>query len=88
LIKELWAIHAKGNKQTASLRLTKIVKTVEFEYLKSRLLAYVKHCTEQNIFMKGLDVWLNPIKKHWDDPLFDQKAKEVITRQTTVKFIK
>lgn len=68
-IERLWKILPKGNKPTAKARLPKVLKMISMDELASKLTAYVQHCDANNIFKKGLDVWLNPQKSHWDDPL-------------------
>jgi len=69
LFAQLWKIHAKGNQPTAKERLPKALKMITFELLKEKLKRYVAACNANQTFKKGLDVWLNPQKEHWNDPL-------------------
>lgn len=64
---ELWTIHAKGNKKTAKQRFAKAIKKIRFKDLKDKLKAYAASNDFQ--YLKGLDVWLNPDKEHWNDPI-------------------
>lgn len=66
---EMWTLHRKGNKATAKDRFFKVIKKIEYQELKAKLIAYLKNCDEYNIFKKGLDVWLNPEREHWNNPL-------------------
>lgn len=89
LLDILWAIHNKGNKATAKERLPKALKKIEFEELKKKLIAYIKHCDENGTFKKGLDVWLNPVKEHWEDILANNsKLQPPVKVITSVKFKK
>jgi len=66
-IEEFWAIHAKGSKATAKQRLPKALKKIDKNTLLAKLKEYIK--TNDYQFLKGLDVWLNPDKEPWNDPL-------------------
>jgi hypothetical protein len=70
---ELWSIHKKGNRKTAQERFNKVVKKVPLEKLKSILSEYIKSNDFQ--YLKGLDVWLNPEKCHWEDPIVYKNGK-------------
>lgn len=70
---ELWKLHAKGNKKTAKDRFIKSIKKVSFDELKSKLEAYIK--SNDFCYLKGLDVWLNPEKEHWSDPIVKKEDK-------------
>lgn len=75
----LWSIHDKGNKKVALKRYLKICKKVDIELLKNRLTEYVaSRPSSEYIYLKGLDVWLNPQAEHWNDKIvrsagFDKK---------------
>lgn len=69
----LWDLHKKGNKTTAKKRFSKAIKKVSFTELKSLLEAYVK--SNDFCYLKGLDVWLNPDKEHWNDPIVKKEDK-------------
>jgi len=73
LFDELWKIHAKGNKKTAKDRFAKAIKKISFEELKSKLEPYVK--SNDFCYLKGLDVWLNPDKEYWNDPIVKKEDK-------------
>lgn len=79
-VNELWKILQKGNKPTVIQRLPKVLKQVSFDELKAKLIAYVKDCEVNGAFMKGLDVWLNPEKQHWNDPLRSQPINKPSTK--------
>lgn len=84
-VEELWQILKKGNKPTVIQRLPKVLKTVPFDELKAKLIAYVKDCDNSQAFKKGLDVWLNPEKQHWNDPL--RSAPQQISKPSVkIKF--
>lgn len=70
---ELWKLHSKGNKKTAKQRYTKAIKKVSFTELKSILEIYIK--SNDFCYLKGLDVWLNPEKEHWNDPIVNKIDK-------------
>lgn len=70
---ELWKLHPKGNKKTAKERFIKAVKKVSYPELKSKLEPYIK--SNDFCYLKGLDVWLNPIKEHWNDPIVKKEEK-------------
>jgi len=63
----LYKMHQKGNKKTARERFNKVVKKVPFAELESKLKAYI--ASNEFQYLKGLDVWLNPAKEHWNDPI-------------------
>lgn len=69
----LWKIHAKGNKKTAKLRFIKAMKLISFDEIKLILESYVK--SNDFVYLKGLDVWLNPEKEHWNDPIVKKEDK-------------
>lgn len=70
LVEILWKIHAKGNKKTAAARLPKVLKKIPFEELKAKYITYIKSVsTSEFRHRKGLDVFLNPDKEHWNDPI-------------------
>ena len=62
---KLWAMHSKGNKKTALERFIKV--KVPFIELQQILQKYITSNDFQ--YLKGLDVWLNPAKEHWNDPI-------------------
>lgn len=70
---ELWKMHPKGNKKTAKDRFIKVMKKVSFLDLKSKLEPYVK--SNDFVYLKGLDVWLNPEKEHWEDLVVKKEDK-------------
>lgn len=82
---DLWKILKKGNKATAKDRFPKVMKKIEFPELKQKLINYVNHCDRYNIFKKGLDVWLNPAKEYWNDPLVTQSNQKEPQKKSTVK---
>ena len=63
----LWKIHSKGNKKTALQRFSIVINKVPIKELETKLTAYIQ--TNEFTYLKGLDVWLNPVKEHWNDPL-------------------
>jgi hypothetical protein len=63
----LWNLHAKGNKLTARQRFDKVISKVPLEELESKLKAYIQ--SNEFVYLKGLDVWLNPQKEYWNDPI-------------------
>ncbi len=63
----LWKLHAKGNKLTARQRFDKVISKVPFQELESKLKEYIQ--SNEFIYLKGLDVWLNPQKEYWNDPI-------------------
>ncbi len=70
LLDILWKIHAKGSKASARERLPKVLKKISFEELKQKYQAYIDSCAGREYqFIKGLDVFLNPKKEHWNDPI-------------------
>lgn len=89
LIDKLWRIHPKGNKPTAKKRLPLVLKMITMEELIIKLKAYVKHCDANGTFKKGLDVWLNSAKQHWEDPLVAnpiQNNKPQQVQKVAIKF--
>ena len=70
---ELWSLHAKGNKKTAKDRFFKVMKKMSLEELKFKLEPYIK--SNDFCYLKGLDVWLNPEKEHWNDPIVKKEDK-------------
>lgn len=70
---ELWRLHSKGNKKTAKDRFIKVVKKVPLAELKEKLELYIK--SNDFCYLKGLDVWLNPLKEHWNDPIVKKEEK-------------
>lgn len=70
---ELWSIHKKGNRASAKQRLPKVLKKIKYEELRVLLLAYVK--SNDFCYLKGLDVYLNPLKEHWNDPIVKKEDK-------------
>lgn len=71
----LWKILKKGNKAGAKERFSKVVRKIGCDELEEKLIAYVKHCDTYGIFKKGLEVWLEPKKEHWNDPLVANQVK-------------
>ncbi len=63
----LWKIHAKGNKATAKERFSKVGHKLPIETWVAKLTEYV--ASNEFVFLKGLDVYLNPTKEHWNDPI-------------------
>lgn len=70
---ELWKMHPKGNKKTAKDRFVKVVKKISFAELKEKLEPYIK--SNDFCYLKGLDVWLNPEKEYWNDPIVKKEEK-------------
>jgi len=66
---ELWKIHAKGNKNIARERLSKVIKLIPFDELKVKLKRYLDDCRKSQRFEKDLATWLNPKNEHWNDKL-------------------
>ena len=66
-----WARHPQGNKATALNRFKTVVGKMKQDPNKlfGKLELYLANCATLDRFSKGLDVWLNPAKRHWDDPL-------------------
>jgi hypothetical protein len=76
-IDKLWSIHKKGNKKTAAERLKKVLKKVPIDELEEKLKIYVKSKPPEDFkYLKGLDVWLNPAKEHWNDPIVQEKKEQ------------
>ena len=72
----LWNIfEKKGNKATAKKRYPSVIKIADKDHLFRRARVYMKSVAEsERKFRKGLDVWLNPEKLHWED-VYDNEAK-------------
>lgn len=88
LVKELWSIHPKGNLQTAKERLPKVLLKIQIEMLIPKLKAYIASEPDEQ-YRKGLDVWLNPKKEHWNDPLVNKIQKGAVKTPTvSIKFKK
>ncbi len=64
---KLWKILTKGNKATAKERFMKIGHKLPIETWITKLTEYVS--SNEFMFLKGLDVYLNPTKEHWNDPI-------------------
>lgn len=70
---KFWTIHPKGNKATAKQRFIKVMKKNSVDELESKLWLYIK--SNDYCYLKGLDVWLNPEKEHWNDPIVKKEDK-------------
>lgn len=69
---ELWKILPKGSKAKALTKYMEVVQTVSHERLIERRTAYTNWKKSTNTefqYMMGLDVWLNPKDKNWENPL-------------------
>lgn len=66
---ELWKIHPKGNKYDAKINFKQTIRIVKIDILIEKLQNYVGFCLESERFMSDLSGWLNPKKKHWEDPI-------------------
>ncbi len=67
---ELWKLFKKGNRKTAETRFKSVIKKVPFQELKEKAILYQKSVANREFeHRKGLDVWLNPVKEHWNDPI-------------------
>jgi hypothetical protein len=64
---KLWQLHSKGNKATAKERFMKIGHKLPIEKWVALLTEYV--ASNDFMYLKGLDVYLNPTKEHWNDPI-------------------
>ena len=68
---ELWVVFGKkGNKPTALNRYKIVTRKVSHDVLMLAAKKYIKYqdaIKAERQFRKGLDVWLNPQKNHWED---------------------
>lgn len=87
-VDELWKIHSAGTKTKCRQRLPNVLKQIDFEELKNKLVEYVKACKEKESFPKNLDTWLNPKDKHWDAVVINRKKEVKKEVKTTVTFKK
>lgn len=76
---KLWTLWLKkGNKAKALKNYKAVRKTVAYEVLSKAAEAYMasKKDSERQ-FIKGFEVWLNPVNKHWEDVIVSPvQAKE------------
>lgn len=67
----LWEIFLrKGNKEKSKILFSKVIREVEVSELLKAATAYMKTKDPDPIYRKyimGLEVWLNPKNKHWED---------------------
>lgn len=83
---QLWLIFLqKGNKAKAKSLFEKVIKQVEISVLLKAATAYMKTKDpdpSKRSFIMGLEVWLNPSNKHWED-VHEVKEQETVKYKRT-----
>lgn len=74
---KLWKLHSKGNKTTAKERFSKVGHKLPIQTWIAKLTEYV--ASNEFVFLKGLDVYLNPAKEHWNDPIVYKDGVKPLT---------